>query len=114
MVKIDENQEAIAQIRMAVDNDTKSRAPNDTIEEQEVTSEVSLEQLSKHWRLGSRNGVRQNSVELEQKYSSDHDFHEFDGRLRSFISDNFPSDALCYEDVVYVSIMMHCSALVNY
>jgi len=114
MVRIDENQEAIAQIRMAIDNDTRSRAPNDIGEDPELVSKCdSREQSGVHWRLGSQYVVRLNTAELEWKFSSNYNFHDFDGRLRSFISENLPSAAIRYEDVIHVSISRLVNSIYN-
>jgi len=40
MVRIDENQEVIAQIRMAIDNNAQLRALNGLVEEVELVSEA--------------------------------------------------------------------------
>ena len=101
MVKIDANQEVIALIRMAIDNDNKSR----TLQAQSDIEdhETNLEKLSLNWTFGSRSGTRLDSRALEEKLApGDHNFISFDERLRSFIAYYFPEEALRYEDMVYV------------
>ena len=106
MVKIDANQEAIALIRMAIDNDNKSRivqAETD-INDREPDSEVLS--LKQHWTFGSRSSTRLDSRVLEKQLASDdHDFISFDERLRSFIAHCFPEEAPRYEDLVYVCLI---------
>jgi hypothetical protein len=103
MVKIDENQEAIALIRMAIDNDNKSRtlqAPADIEDNEPTDSEI----LHQHWTFGSRtSGTQLDSRALEKKLApSNRDFISFDERLRAFIAHCFPDDAPRYEELIYV------------
>jgi hypothetical protein len=102
MVRIDANQEAIALIRMAIDNDNKSR----TLQGQtdlEAGSDSEMLSLKQHWTFGSRSSTRLDSRALEKQLApDDDDFMSFDERLRSFITDCFPEEAPRYEDLVYV------------
>lgn len=98
MVRIDENQEAIALIRMAIDNNTKAHT-----EAHEM--DLGGPELERHWTFGSPNGTQLDSRELERILSpSDRNFTSFDDRLRLFIVDNFPDEALRYEDIIYVCV----------
>ena len=109
MVKIDENQEVIALIRMAVDNDKKAQALQSQLDAdveycQTGTGMPGLHSFSEqHWTFGSQSGTKLNSRELEKKFApSDRDFVSFDERLRSFITHSFPDEAPYYEDLIYV------------
>ena len=102
MVKIDANQEAIALIRMAIDNDNKSRALTG-IEDHDDETDTEMLSLKQHWKFGSRSGTRLDSRVLEEQLApGDHDFRSFDERLRSFITHCFPEEAPRFEDLVYV------------
>jgi hypothetical protein len=104
MVRIDTNQEAIALIRMAVDNDNKSRTlqAQTDIEDYETNLELSLDK--QHWTFGScMSGTRLDSRALEKLLApGDHDFISFDEHLRSFIAHCLPEEAPRYEDLIYV------------
>jgi len=88
---------------MAIDNDAQSRALNGLVEEVELVLEAvpPIDKLGVHWRLGSRDGVRLKTDQLETKLPLNDNFCDFDDCLRSFISHNFLSEALRYEDVIY-------------
>ena len=108
MVKIDGNQEAIALIHMAIDDDDKVQ----TLQAQadiedcaaELPSDLELQLPGQHWTFGScTSGPRLDSQELEKDLApTNHDFVSFDERLRSFIVHNFPEEAPRYEDLIYV------------
>lgn len=103
MARIDENQEVIALIRMAVDNDKKARAFQDQSDADVVLHTDRPSSSQHHWTFGSPSGTKLNSRELEKKFApSDRDFVSFDERLRSFITHNFPDEVLRYEDLIYV------------
>ena len=98
MVRIDENQEAIAFIRMAIDNNAEAQVQSDT--EDHVDSD------GQHWTFGSPNGTWLDSRELERVLAqSDRDFASFNDRLRLFIAYSFPGKILRYEDLILVSLV---------
>ncbi|KAG5650062.1 hypothetical protein H0H81_000906 [Sphagnurus paluster] len=117
MAQIDEKQEAIAKIRMAIDNnaaacakiDAEAEISYDDFEEdgsmdlgQSIWAALdTLNGHSPHWKFGSP-GKPTNSRTLETKMSSldDSSFKEFDERLRDFISLCIPDEALHYEDLI--------------
>lgn len=110
MVRIDENQEAIALIRMAIDDDNRARTLQVQVEDHamELPREPELNNLQvlRHWTFGSSNGTQLDSRELEKTFApADSDFISFDERLRSFITNNFPDEAPRYEDVIYVCLI---------
>jgi len=106
MVKIDETQEAIAFVRMAVDNDDMAHATQAkmAIEDGvEISAESEPHSPERHWTFGSPTGTRLDTRDLENKFAPmDQDYISFDERLRSFIMHCFPEDAPRYEDLIYV------------
>ena len=108
MVQIDENQEAIALIRMAIDNDKKAQTLQDQVDMGNNTEDYRSHGLDlyQHWTFGSPSGTQLESQVLEEKFAStNHDFFSFNDRLRSFLTHWFPGNAPHYEDLIYV-----CSA----
>jgi hypothetical protein len=116
MVVIDEKQEAIARIRMSIDNDAKAqRAQLESDNEMRPSGDVgcanneALELASgtrtdNHWQLGSAEGKRMNLRVLAAEREKTHpEYHSLDERVRDFIAQNLPSDAMQYEDEIYVS-----------
>lgn len=112
MVKIDENQEAIALIRMAIDNNDKAQmslaqefAEDCAVESPSDHLELCSQDLECHWRFGSRSNNWLDSRELEKiSAPTNCDFIAFDERLRYFIVQNFPEEAPRYEDSIRVRI----------
>jgi len=102
MVVIDEKLEAIARIRMAIDNDIQARQITHEGEAEELatTNEADLKQ----WQFGSPEGKRVNLRVLVEDRSRTHkEYSDLDQRLRDFIAFHFPEDALSYEDEIFVS-----------
>ena len=102
MVKIDANQEAIALIRMAIDNNNKAHVSQGQTDIKVHETDSEPFSLKQHWTFGSRSGTQLDSRVLEKQLAPDDDFTSFDERLRSFIAHSFPEEALRYEDLVYV------------
>jgi len=105
MVRIDENQEAIALIRMAIDNDKKAQNLQDEVEMDASNRAPDTEghTVMSHWTFGSSSGKRQESQELEKTFAPNNcDFVSFDDCLRSFLACWVPEDAPRYEDIIYV------------
>jgi hypothetical protein len=109
MCVIDEKQEAIARIRMAIDNDRKARLHLEAMEDING-SEAALDlesESSKTWQLGSPEGKKMNlrvmAVDLAK---FDRQYHSFDERLRDFIACNIPEEAvqMRFEDDVFVCL----------
>jgi uncharacterized tellurite resistance protein B-like protein len=104
MCVIDEKQEAIARIRMAIDNDRKTHLVEDISEID--TSDLELES-SKTWQLGSQEGKRINLRAMVFNIAkADPRYHSLDERLRDFIACNMPEEAvqMRFEDDIYVSL----------
>jgi hypothetical protein len=109
MAKIDENQEAIALIRMAIDDDDKARTSQAQVDIEncvaELPRDLELHDPRQHWTFCSRtsSSTRLDSRQLEKIFApTDRDFVSFDERLRSFVVHNFPEEAPRYEDLIYV------------
>lgn len=105
MCIVDEKQEAVARIRMAVDSDRKARLDIDLAEEEELGLE--LETSGKTWRLGSPEGKKINLYAMALNLAkTDRQYHHLDKRLRDFIACNMPGEAvqIRYEDDIPVSL----------
>jgi hypothetical protein len=102
MVRIDENQEAIATIRMAVDDYNSLRAQTQEEVDEGTTNQESYNP-TQHWIFGSPSGTQSDSRELERILApTNSDFVSFDEQLRCFITDTFPEEAPRHEDLIYV------------
>lgn len=101
MVVIDEKLEAIARIRMAINNDIQARQiqSEGKVEEVESNNESNLQ-----WQFGSPEGKTANfRVLLEDNLGTHREYHNLDQRLRDFIAFHFPEEALSYEEDIFVS-----------
>lgn len=109
MCVIDEKQEAIARIRMAIDNDKKARLNLESTEDI-AACEVPLgleSDSSKTWQLGSPEGKKMNFRLMAADLSkADPHYRDLDKRLRDFIACNMPKEAIQmrHEDDIYVSV----------
>jgi hypothetical protein len=102
MVRIDENQEAIATIRLAVDDYNSMRAQTQEEVDEGTTNQESYNP-TQHWIFGSPSGTQSDSRELERILApTNSDFVSFDEQLRCFITDTFPEEAPRHEDLIYV------------
>jgi hypothetical protein len=118
MAQIDEKQEAIAKIRMAIDHDFAARAKIEA--DAEVDSEEdllpnharsiwaapdSVDGHSPHWKFGSpENPINSRALETEMSVLGAASFKEFDEHLRDFLSSCLPGEAVQYEDPILVSV----------
>jgi hypothetical protein len=122
MAQIDEKQEAIAKIRMAIDNDVAARARIDA-EVAELEAGVSTEAVhvsvwaapdninghSPHWIFGSpEKPIDSRILETDMCAQGNPSFKEFNERLRDFLSVCLPYEAIRYEDPILVSLNTHC------
>lgn len=104
MCVTDEKQEAVARIRMAIDNDKKAHLDLGSIKEEELDLEP---ENPKTWRLGSPEGKKTNlratSLDLAR---DDHQYCSLDERVRDFIACNLPREAvqMRFEDEIYVGL----------
>lgn len=120
MAQIDEKQEAIAKIRMAVDNDVAARARiNAEVAEAGITTRAvhksawtapnNANGQSPHWIFGSpEKPTNSRILETDMCAQGNPLFKEFDERLRDFLSLCLPNEAIRYEDPIFVSLDAHC------
>lgn len=109
MCIIDEKHEAIARIRMAVDNDKMARLDLESTEDiMESEVKVNPELKSpKTWRMGSQEGGKMNfRIMVADLAKADPQYHNLDERLRDFIACNLPKEAVQmeFEDDISVSL----------
>ena len=109
MCVIDEKQEAIARIRMTIDNDRKAHLELDSMEnvtESEATLDLELES-SKTWKLRSPERKKTNLHVMGADLAKvDSQYCSLDERVRDFIACNMPEETiqLRFEDNIYVSL----------
>ena len=115
MCIIDEKQEAIARIRMTIDNDRKARLNIDTIE---TDSDVALtveSGSSDTWKMGSPEGKKENLRIMGANLNLATDNSQYlslDEKVRDFIACNMPEEAvqLRFEDDIYVCLGLNFSS----
>ncbi|KAJ7077335.1 hypothetical protein C8R44DRAFT_896304 [Mycena epipterygia] len=102
MSRFDETQEAIARIRMAIDNYDKSQ--REAEENDEELDETPVDpQDTAHWAFGAPvPGRLMNSKALAELNRDSPAFENFDFRLREFISETFPEEYIKYEDTIMI------------
>ncbi|KAG6806210.1 hypothetical protein H0H92_012225 [Tricholoma furcatifolium] len=117
MARIDEAQEAVARIRMLIDDSEKANKPSD--EDIDVADSENSQTLSNstlhpwdpplglgghppHWTFGSPD-LRVDSCDLELTFKDNPSFKSFDERLRIFLSTTLGEERLQFEDVIEVS-----------
>ena len=133
MIQIDEKQEAIAKIRMMIDNhaatcarplsEAKIRSA-DFKEDDELSPNLdqsvwaapdNVDGRSPHWIFGSpENPINSHTLETEMSAQGHGDaasFKEFDERLRDFLSLILPDEAIRYEDPILVIPNIHILSL---
>jgi hypothetical protein len=104
MSVIDEKQEAIACIRMAVDNNDLAQLNSDAPDD-DVELEVDLGPESHHRQLGSPEGKKSNLRVVSAELGSEREeFRRLDERVRDFIACHMPEEAMRYEEDIYVSL----------
>jgi hypothetical protein len=108
MCVIDEKQEAVARIRMAIDNDRMARLNLESTEDISETLDLEMNHDgSNTWLLGSPEGKKMNLRAMAVGLSNtDRQYRFLDERLRNFIACHMPKDAvqMRFEDDVYVSL----------
>lgn len=104
MARIDENQEAIARIRMAIDNYDRARRHLDA-EEDEIPDDEELHKSvmdERHWSLGApeKKTIAKN---LEQGFRQpSRFFRHFDRNLRSFLQKHITADCVGKDEPIKV------------
>lgn len=101
MSVIDEKQEAIARIRMAVDNDKQARLDSDAPDDEDVD----LDLTSQSWQLGSPEGKKLNLRVMSAELGRVHEEYRcLDEKVRDFVACQKPDEAMRYEDDILVSL----------
>jgi hypothetical protein len=120
MAQIDEKQEAIAKIRMAIDTDATARARIDAeVAEAGISTEAvhvsvwaapdNLNGSSPHWIFGSPEKPKNSRIlETDMCAQGNPSFKDFDEHLRDFLSLSLPDEAIRYEDPILVSLNTLC------
>ncbi|KAJ6451401.1 hypothetical protein C8R45DRAFT_1124863 [Mycena sanguinolenta] len=114
MSRIDETQEAMARIRMNINNYDKAvqktQDSDDTVDETPVDP-----QTDAHWAFGApMPGRLMNSRALEEANSASPFFANLDFRLRQFISDEFPGERIKFEDTIMACIRLFKCLYISY
>jgi hypothetical protein len=99
MSVIDEKQEAIACIRMAVDNNNLAQLDADDELDPEIDNAL------QHWQLGSPEGKKSNLRVMSAELGREHEEYRcLDERVRDFIACHMPEEAMRFEDDIHVSL----------
>jgi len=119
MAQIDEKQEAVAKIRMAIDNDVAARARIDAeaaeggvVHPSVWAAPDPVSGHSPHWMFGApERPINSRLLERDMCVQGHSSFKEFDERLRDFLFVCLPNEAIRYEDPISVSLNTHCQQL---
>jgi hypothetical protein len=104
MDQIDETQEAIARIRMAVDKYDKQRKLDEQEDGPELDETPSTSQInSVSWRFGAPSRLFNSRTFKEDLNSAGHPVKNFDLLLRNFVAVQFPKERVSYEQQIKVS-----------
>jgi len=104
MSVIDEKQEAIACIRMAINNDSLARQ-NANASDDDKLCDINPDTDSQHWQLGSPEGKKSNLRVLSAELGRKHEEYQcLDERVRDFIACHMPREAMRYEEDIYVRL----------
>ncbi|KAJ6525334.1 hypothetical protein B0H19DRAFT_1276131 [Mycena capillaripes] len=103
MDRIDETQEAIARIRMAIDR-YDNQCMEDEREDEDVEENASTSAVtSAPWRLGAPERITNSRAFAESLKSAGHFVADFDSMLRDLVSENFPEErGISYEQRIQV------------
>jgi hypothetical protein len=105
MSVIDEKQESIARIRMAVDNNDLAQRLNVDAPDDEEPFDIDQDIDSQLWQLGSPEGktanIRVMSAELGRVHE---EYRDLDKRVRDFVACHMPEEAMRYEDDIQVHL----------
>ncbi|KAJ7204211.1 hypothetical protein C8J57DRAFT_1454650 [Mycena rebaudengoi] len=110
MVRIDETQEAMARIRMTINNYDKSKLktaessdPDEARDDEEEDETPVDPQTTDHWTFGAPfPGRLMNSRAVEEMEGGSRPFANFDLRLRTFISTSWPEEGIKFEDMITI------------
>lgn len=106
MSVIDEKQEAIACIRMAVDNNNLAQLNSDDSDDSDLNVDPDMDsEESQHWQLGSPEGKKSNLRVMSAELGSEREeYKRLDERVRDFIACHMPEEAMRYEEDIHVSL----------
>jgi hypothetical protein len=111
MSVIDEKQEAITCIRMAVDNNNLAQLNLDNSDDIDLKlcnvddPDMDSEYKSQHWQLGSPEGKKSNLHVMSAELGSEREeYRHLDERVRDFIACHMPEEAMQYEKDIHVSL----------
>ena len=100
MSVIDEKQEAIACIRMAIDNDKLVQLNSEAPDDEDVDHNLD----SQSWQLGSPEGKKLNLRVMSAELGRTHEEYRcLDEKVREFVASHMPEEAMRYEDDILVS-----------
>ncbi|KAJ7262011.1 hypothetical protein C8J57DRAFT_1719599 [Mycena rebaudengoi] len=100
MDRIDETQEAIARIRMAIDRYDKQCVEDEREEEEEMDETPNVSKTtSASWRLGAPDHITNSRAFEDSLKLAGHSIRDFDSFLRDFIAENFPNERISYEQI---------------
>lgn len=108
MGRIDENQDVVAQIRLAIEAYDKSRLPDNVLEEDEIPGpeeDDRAQKESRSWRLGSPDRpttAKQLEIVFAQNGISSSVHRNFDANLKQFLVKNTGCDALTADSTIKV------------
>ncbi|KAJ6493758.1 hypothetical protein DFH09DRAFT_1337978 [Mycena vulgaris] len=113
MNRVDETQEAIARIRMAIDKYDKQQEEDERADEDDFDAAPKISvRTSASWRFGAPQRLT-NSKAFEQfLVSAGHPVKHFDLMLRDFVAENFPGDRVSFEQ--HIQIQPFKSAHITY
>ncbi len=105
MSVIDEKQESIACIRMAIDNNDLARRLNADAPDDEEPFDIDQDIDSQLWQLGSPEGKKSNIRVMSAELGRVHEeYRDLDKRVRDFVACQMPEEAMQYEDDIYVRL----------
>jgi hypothetical protein len=109
MDRIDETQEAIARIRMAIDKYDKQREEDERSDEDLEEKPRKSDLTSASWRFGAPERTTNSRAFHEDLKLTGHSVMDFDSLLRDFIAEHFPGERVSYEQLIRVRNLEHIS-----
>jgi hypothetical protein len=116
MSVIDKKQEAIACIRMAVDNSLQAQLNADAPDDEEpCDDDQDIDSHWQHWKLGSLEGKKSNLRVMSAELGRTHgEYRDLDRWVRDFVACQMPEEAMQYEDDLYVCPSVDQRKLITY
>ncbi|KAJ7084993.1 hypothetical protein C8R44DRAFT_753060 [Mycena epipterygia] len=101
MNRIDEKQEAIARICMAIDTYDKQCRADEEEEERDIDETANTSQMtSASWKFGAPKGVITSKVFENTLRSAGYSVQNFDLMLQDFVAEQFPREHVSYEQCI--------------